>query len=87
MPDMDDLKDPKQYHTVKEVKNGLGPAPLKTEAGWLHLAHGVRQTAAGLRYVLYCFLCSLEEPWRVTHRPGGHFLAPHGEVLLPVVFR
>lgn len=71
--------DPKEYHTVKEVKNGLGPAPLRTEHGWLHLAHGVRRTAAGLRYVLYCFLCDLDEPWRVTHRPGGHFLAPHSE--------
>lgn len=70
--------DAKQYHTVKEVKNGLGPAPIKTEYGWLHLAHGVRRTAAGLRYVLYCFLCDLHEPWRVTHQPGGHFIAPHG---------
>ncbi|MCB9276805.1 MAG: glycosidase [Lewinellaceae bacterium] len=70
--------DAKQYHTVKEVKNGMGPAPLKTKHGWLHLAHGVRRTAAGLRYVLYCFLCDLNEPWRITHQPGGHFLAPHG---------
>lgn len=70
--------DSKVYHTVKEVKNGLGPAPLKTPHGWLHLAHGVRRTAAGLRYVLYCFLCDLKEPWRVTHQPGGHFMAPHG---------
>ncbi|MCG8326078.1 MAG: glycosidase [Chitinophagales bacterium] len=70
--------DPKQYHTVKEVKNGLGPAPLKTEVGWLHLAHGVRRTAAGLRYVLYLFLCDLNEPWRVIRKPGRHFIAPMG---------
>lgn len=68
----------KKYHTVKEVKNGLGPAPLKTEAGWLHLAHGVRRTAAGLRYVLYLFLCDLDEPWRVIREPGRHFIAPRG---------
>ncbi len=71
--------DARQYHTIKEVKNGLGPAPLKTKSGWLHLAHGVRGTAAGLRYVLYLFLCDLNEPWRVTHQPGGYFLAPEGQ--------
>jgi 4-O-beta-D-mannosyl-D-glucose phosphorylase len=70
--------EPKKYHTVKEVKNGLGPAPLKTEVGWLHMAHGVRRTAAGLRYVLYLFLCDLHEPWKVIRRPGRHFLAPVG---------
>ncbi|MEM1320529.1 MAG: glycosidase [Bacteroidota bacterium] len=70
--------DAKKYHTVKEVKNGLGPAPLKTREGWLHLAHGVRRTAAGLRYVLYLFLCDLNEPWRVIRAPGRHFLAPTG---------
>jgi 4-O-beta-D-mannosyl-D-glucose phosphorylase len=69
----------RQYHTIKEVKNGLGPAPLKTEQGWLHLAHGVRGTAAGLRYVLYLFLCDLREPWRVTHQPAGYFIAPEAE--------
>ena len=52
---------------------------LKTKKGWLHLAHGVRGTAAGLRYVLYLFLCDLNEPWRMTHQPGGYFLAPEGE--------
>ena len=67
------------YHTIKEVKNGEGPAPLKTPKGWLHMAHGVRNTAAGLRYVLYLYLSDLNEPWRVTHRPGGYFLAPVGE--------
>jgi len=71
--------DHREYHTVKEVKNGLGPAPIKTKKGWLHLAHGVRGTAAGLRYVLYLFLCDLNEPWRMTHQPGGYFLAPEGE--------
>lgn len=71
--------DQRQYHTVKEVKNGLGPAPLRTEQGWLHLAHGVRGTAAGLRYVLYLFLCDLREPWRVTHQPGGYFIAPEDD--------
>lgn len=70
--------DGKEYHTIKEVKNGQGPTPLKTTAGWLHLAHGVRNTAAGLRYVLYMFMTDLEKPWIVTHKPGGHFLAPHG---------
>jgi 4-O-beta-D-mannosyl-D-glucose phosphorylase len=71
--------DHREYHTINEVKNGLGPAPLKTEKGWLHLAHGVRNTAAGLRYVLYCFLCALDEPWIVIAKPGGYFLAPQGE--------
>lgn len=70
--------DAKQYHTVQEVKNGQGPAPIKTPEGWLHLAHGVRNTAAGLRYVLYVFLTDLHEPWRVTYKPAGHFLAPTG---------
>lgn len=70
--------DPCRYHTVKELKNGQGPAPIRTGAGWLHLAHGVRDTAAGFRYVLYLFLSALDEPWRVIHRPGGYFLAPAG---------
>jgi 4-O-beta-D-mannosyl-D-glucose phosphorylase len=64
------------YHTIKEVKNGEGPAPIKTPRGWLHMAHGVRNTAAGLRYVLYLYLSDLEKPWVVTHRPAGYFLAP-----------
>lgn len=68
--------DSRAYHTVKEMKNGEGPAPIKTERGWLHLAHGVRPTAAGLRYVLYLYLSELDRPWVVTHRPGGYFLAP-----------
>ncbi|HBC3930643.1 TPA: glycosidase [Vibrio parahaemolyticus] len=70
--------DPKTYHTIKESKNGQGPAPIKTDKGWLHIAHGVRNTAAGLRYVLYSFMTSLEDPKKVTHRPSGYFLAPEG---------
>jgi 4-O-beta-D-mannosyl-D-glucose phosphorylase len=73
------ILDPKRYHTVYESKNGLGPGPIKTSQGWLHLAHGVRNTAAGLRYVLYLFMTSLEDLTRVTHKPGGYFLAPQGE--------
>lgn len=71
--------DGRAYHTIKETKNGQGPAPIKTSQGWLHLAHGVRACAAGLRYVLYMFMTSLEDPARVIARPGGHFLAPHGD--------
>lgn len=70
--------DRREYHTVYELKNGLGPAPIKTEKGWLHLAHGVRNTAAGLRYVLYMFMTSLNNPALVTHKPGGYFMAPEG---------
>lgn len=73
------IMDAKTYHTIYEVKNGMGPAPIKTKAGWLNLAHGVRNTAAGLRYVLYMFLTDLEKPWIVTHKPAGHFLAPYGD--------
>jgi 4-O-beta-D-mannosyl-D-glucose phosphorylase len=73
------IVDAKAYHTIKEVKNGQGPAPLRTAQGWLHLAHGVRDTAAGLRYVLYMFMTALDRPWVVTHAPGGYFLAPEGE--------
>lgn len=71
--------DDRVYHTIKEVKNGMGPAPIKTEKGWLQLAHGVRNTAAGLRYVLYLFLTDLKEPNKVIARPGGYFLAPKGK--------
>ncbi|MBK8506686.1 MAG: glycosidase [Saprospiraceae bacterium] len=73
------IVDAKVYHTIKEVKNGQGPAPIKTEHGWLHLAHGVRNTAAGLRYVLYMFMTDLQKPWKVTHRPAGYFIAPEEE--------
>lgn len=72
------IVDGKVYHTIKELKNGQGPTPIKTEKGWLHLGHGVRNTAAGLRYVLYLFLTDLEKPWVVTHLPAGHFIAPKG---------
>lgn len=71
--------DDRQYHTIKEVKNGLGPPPIKTEKGWLQLAHGVRNTAAGLRYVLYMFLTDLYEPNKEIAAPGGYFLAPEGD--------
>jgi 4-O-beta-D-mannosyl-D-glucose phosphorylase len=67
------------YHTIKEVKNGEGPHPIKTPKGWLHLAHGVRGCAAGLRYVLYMYLTDLQEPWRLIAEPAGHLLAPDGE--------
>ena len=73
------ILDRREYHTINEVKNGLGPVPIKTSQGWLHLAHGVRNTAAGLRYVLYCLLCALDDPSRVIARPGGYFLAPESE--------
>lgn len=73
------LIDGRVYHTIKEAKNGQGPTPLKTKKGWLHLAHGVRYCAAGLRYVLYMFLTDLKEPWRITHLPGGYFMAPQNE--------
>ena len=70
--------DERAYHTIKEVKNGQGPAPIKTKEGWLHLAHGVRGCAAGLRYVLYMFLSDLSHPEQVIKKPGGYFLAPEG---------
>ncbi|BAV09483.1 4-O-beta-D-mannosyl-D-glucose phosphorylase [Filimonas lacunae] len=70
--------DGRAYHTVYEAKNGLGPAPIKTDKGWLHLAHGVRNCAAGLRYVLYLFMTSLDDITKVTHKPAGHFMAPEG---------
>jgi len=68
----------KHYHTIYELKNGLGPAPIKTEKGWLHLAHGVRNTAAGLRYTLYMFMTDLHDISKVTHVPAGHFMGPEG---------
>ena len=68
----------RRYHTISEAKNGLGPAPIKTPAGWLHLAHGVRGTAGGLRYVLYAFMTSLKDPRQVILEPGGYLLAPRG---------
>ncbi|MEK4114260.1 4-O-beta-D-mannosyl-D-glucose phosphorylase [Paenibacillus sp. DS2363] len=71
--------DERQYHTVYEVKNGQGPAPLKTDRGWIHIAHGVRNTAAGLRYVLYTFATDLNDPARMIAKPGGHFIAPYDD--------
>ncbi len=69
---------PKRYHTITEVKNGEGPAPLKTPEGWLHMAHAVRNTAAGLRYVVYVYVTDLKEPWRVTYAPAGYLISPRG---------
>jgi 4-O-beta-D-mannosyl-D-glucose phosphorylase len=69
----------RKYHTIMEVKNGLGPAPIKTPEGWLQLAHGVRNTAAGLRYVLYVFMTAPDDPSRLIHEPGGYLLAPRDE--------
>jgi 4-O-beta-D-mannosyl-D-glucose phosphorylase len=71
--------DHRQYHTIKELKNGQGPHPIKTSKGWLHLAHGVRGCAAGLRYVLYMFMTSLEDPSKIIAQPAGYFMAPEGE--------
>lgn len=73
------ILDEKRYHTVYEVKNGQGPAPLKTKHGWLHLAHGVRNTAAGLRYVLYLFMTDLQDLTKIIYKPAGYFIAPEGE--------
>ena len=77
--DEESIIDNKAYHTIKEVKNGQGPPPIRTDEGWLHLAHGVRNTAAGLRYTLYMFMTELQRPWVVSHAPGGHLIAPTGE--------
>ncbi|MFA5649572.1 MAG: glycosidase [Proteiniphilum sp.] len=73
------IVDRRYYHTIKELKNGEGPAPIKTSKGWLHLAHGVRACAAGLRYVLYLYMTSLEDPSKPIATPGGYFMAPEGE--------
>jgi 4-O-beta-D-mannosyl-D-glucose phosphorylase len=75
----DVIVDRKVYHTVYELKNGLGPAPIKTKYGWLHLAHGVRNTAAGLRYVLYLFMTDLKDITKVIYQPAGYFMAPEGD--------
>ena len=69
---------PRNYHTITEVKNGEGPHPIKTAKGWLHLAHGVRATADGLRYVLYLYMTALDDPTKVIAKPGGYFLVPEG---------
>lgn len=77
--DREEILDPREYHTIKEVKNGEGPPPIRTREGWLHLAHGVRIAASGLRYVLYMYLADLDDPCRVIAAPAGHFLSPSGE--------
>ena len=77
--DHEEIIDNKIYHTVYEAKNGQGPAPLKTSKGWLHMAHGVRNTAAGLRYVLYVFMTDLNDLTKVIYKPGGYFIAPEGD--------
>ena len=69
----------RHYHTIKELKNGEGPHPIKTPKGWLHLAHGVRGCASGLRYVLYLYLTDLERPWELIAEPAGYFMAPEGD--------
>jgi 4-O-beta-D-mannosyl-D-glucose phosphorylase len=71
--------DERLYHTIKELKNGQGPAPIETKQGWLHIAHGVRNTAAGMRYVLYSFVSDLAEPHKLVARPGGYLMAPVGD--------
>jgi 4-O-beta-D-mannosyl-D-glucose phosphorylase len=86
---IDDIKNPeivsekiinyRYYHTIKELKNGEGPHPLKTDKGWLHLAHGVRACAAGLRYVLYLYLTDRDDPSKLIAEPAGYFMAPEGE--------
>lgn len=68
----------RHYHTIMEVKNGEGPHPIKTPKGWLHLAHGVRGCASGLRYVLYMYMTALDDPTRVIAQPGGYFIVPEG---------
>ncbi|MDR1465881.1 MAG: glycosidase [Oscillospiraceae bacterium] len=73
------LVSPRRYHTITESKNGAGAVPIETPRGWLHIAHGVRNTAAGLRYVIYAFLTDLAEPWNVIAEPGGYLIAPRGE--------
>ncbi|MBC6109967.1 glycosidase [Pedobacter fastidiosus] len=77
--DKEAIVDNKNYHTVYEAKNGMGPEPIKTPHGWLFLAHGVRNTAAGLRYVLYMFMTDLNDLTKVIYKPAGYFLAPEGE--------
>lgn len=69
---------PRRYHTITEVKNGAGAVPIKTEKGWIHIAHGVRNTAAGLRYVIYVFATALDDPSKLIAEPSGLFIAPHG---------
>ncbi|AFK87330.1 MULTISPECIES: glycoside hydrolase family 130 protein [Thermoanaerobacterium] len=76
--DEEKLVSPRVYHTITEVKNGAGCVPIKTEKGWIHIAHGVRNTAAGLRYVIYLFVTDLNDPSKVIAAPGGYLIAPRG---------
>lgn len=69
----------RRYHTITEAKNGAGIVPIKTERGWIHIAHGVRNTAAGLRYVLYAFATALNDPTKIIAEPSGYLLAPRQE--------
>lgn len=73
------IVDKRVYHTISELKNGLGPQPIKTKYGWLHLAHGVRNTAAGMRYTLYMFMTDLNDLSNIIYKPAGYFIAPEGE--------
>jgi 4-O-beta-D-mannosyl-D-glucose phosphorylase len=70
------ITSPRRYHTITEAKNGEGATPIKTEKGWLHIAHGVRNTAAGLRYVIYVFVTALDDPSKVIAEPSGFLIAP-----------
>ena len=72
------ITSPRRYHTITECKNGEGATPIKTDRGWLHIAHGVRNTAAGLRYVIYVFVTDLKEPWKVIAEPSGMLIGPRG---------
>lgn len=74
--------DKRVYHTVYELKNGLGPAPLKTQYGWLHMAHGVRNTASGFRYVCYLFMTDIDDLTKIIYKPGGYFIAPEGDEMV-----
>jgi 4-O-beta-D-mannosyl-D-glucose phosphorylase len=73
------LLSPRRYHTIAEAKNGAGAPPIRTDKGWIHIAHGVRNTAAGLRYVIYIFATSLSNPMEVIAEPGGYYIAPQGD--------
>ena len=76
--DHEEIINHRKYHTITEEKNGAGAVPIKTDKGWIHIAHGVRNTAAGLRYVLYAFATDLAEPWKQIAEPSGLFLGPLG---------
>ena len=76
--DQEKMTSIRRYHQITEAKNGAGAVPIKTDKGWIHIAHGVRNTAAGLRYVLYCFATDLKDPSKVIAEPGGLFIGPRG---------